>query len=180
MAGINLNTVAMAFLTAGVTASVAGFIAREIMHPHVPETPAYRISSQHAAASSGGAEKKGGGLEPVSALLASADAAAGQKAARVCTACHTFDKGGANRVGPNLWGIVGGPKAHVKTGFNYSSGLAGAGGNWTFEDLNHFIYAPSEFIKGTKMSYGGMKSVKERANIIAWLREQSDSPLPLP
>jgi cytochrome c len=119
-------------------------------------------------------------IEPVGPLLAAADVAAGQVIARRCTACHTFDKGGANRVGPNLWDIVGADHAHAP-GFAYSPVISGMKGKpWTYEELNAFIVNPRAYAPGTKMVFAGIARVQERANLIAWMRSQSDAPKPLP
>lgn len=117
--------------------------------------------------------------EGIAALLASADADAGAKVSKKCAACHSFDKGGKNKVGPNLWDIVG--KAMASTeGFKYSSGLAGMGGEWSYDNLDTFLTKPKDFVAGTKMSFAGIKDAEDRANLIAFLRGLSDEPKPLP
>lgn len=117
--------------------------------------------------------------ESVSALLAGADIAAGEKLIKKCAACHSIDQGGANKVGPNLWNVVGAPKAG-HDGFSYSSALTALGGAWTYEDLNHFLAKPKAFAPGTKMGFAGLKDADDRANLIAFLRTLSASPQPLP
>ena len=120
------------------------------------------------------------GPEPVLALLAGADPAAGEAATRKCTACHTFDEGGANKVGPNLWNIVDAAIAGVE-GFSYSDALEGmAEQSWTYEALNAFLAKPRDFAPGTKMSFAGISKVGERADLIAYLRNLSADPAPLP
>jgi len=119
-------------------------------------------------------------LEPVAPLLASADLANGEKLSKACAACHSFDKGGPNKVGPNLWNIVGAKHAHAE-GFAYSDAIAAmADKPWSYEELNAFLAAPKVYAPGTKMGYAGMKKVEDRADLIAWLRSLSDSPQPLP
>ncbi len=100
--------------------------------------------------------------EPLPVLLAKADPAKGQAAAKKCQACHTFEKGGPNKVGPNLYGVVGGPKAHAQA-FNYSAALKGKGGDWNFEELDKFIHNPKGAIPGTIMAFAGIPSADERA-----------------
>jgi cytochrome c len=117
--------------------------------------------------------------QPIGQLLASANSEQGQTAARVCETCHTFEKGGANRVGPNLWGIVDRPKAS-EPGFNYSAAMKAAGGTWTFDDLNKFLANPRQDIPGTAMTFAGINRDRQRADVIAYLRTLSDNPVPLP
>ena len=118
--------------------------------------------------------------EPIDALLATADAAAGQKTGKVCTNCHSVDKGGATRIGPNLWNIVNRRPASVP-GFPYSSALQSTKiKTWTYGNLNTWLFSPNTFAPGTQMTYFGLKKTQDRANVIAWLRTLSDSPAPLP
>lgn len=112
-------------------------------------------------------------------LIATADPVAGAGQVGICKACHTFDKGGRALIGPNLWGVVGRPKA-TASGFAYSPALSGLGGAWTYEDLDKFLENPSGFAKGTKMSFAGARKPEQRAAIIAYLRQQADSPAPPP
>jgi cytochrome c len=113
------------------------------------------------------------------AMLASADAGVGKKAFKKCKACHSSEKGGKKKVGPNLWDIVGKAKA-TGAGFGYSDALKGLGGAWTYQDLNGFLADPKGFAKGTKMGFRGVKKAKDRAAIIVYLRSLSDQPKPLP
>ncbi len=115
----------------------------------------------------------------LAALLAAADTDAGKKVFRKCKACHGFDKGGKNKVGPNLWDIVGRPVAGGG-GFKYSGALGEIGGNWSYEALDAFLASPKTFAKGTKMSFSGVKDEIDRANLIAWMRTLSDNPAALP
>ena len=116
---------------------------------------------------------------PVQTVLASADAHAGQSAAKVCGACHNFTKGAGAKVGPDLYGVVERDIGKAP-GFSYSSALEHKGGKWTFQDLYEWIKNPKAFIPGNKMGFPGIKNPQERANIIAYLDEQSDHPVPLP
>ena len=114
------------------------------------------------------------------AMLATADVAAGEKTSSTCAACHSFKKGGADGVGPNLWNTVGNARAH-STGFNYSDALKGMHGEkWTYEALNSYLTNPRTFAPGNKMPFGGIADPKKRADLIAWMRTLSDSPAPLP
>ena len=115
-------------------------------------------------------------------LIAAADTAAGQKVAKKCTTCHDLAKNGPDKVGPNLWGIVGSPMA-ARQGYKYSdalAGLGGLGGQWGYVALDAFLIKPKVFAPGTKMSFGGIKKPADRASIIAFLRMLSDNPMALP
>jgi cytochrome c len=116
---------------------------------------------------------------PVTTLLASANADAGQSAMKQCAACHSWTKGGGNKIGPNLYDIVG-RDIGKEAGFSYSSGVAQKGGKWTFDELSQWLKNPKAFIPGNKMAFAGVKDPKDRANIIAYLDKQADSPVPLP
>ena len=113
------------------------------------------------------------------ATLPTADAAAGKKVFKKCKACHSSEKGGKNKVGPNLWDVVGRAKAGMP-GFKFSGALKGLGGEWTYKDLDAFLAGPKGFAKGTKMSFAGLNKPKDRAAVIIYLRSLSDSPKPLP
>ena len=119
------------------------------------------------------------GPEPILALLANANIEKGQKLSKACAACHSFDNGGADKVGPNLWNVVNRPIGS-KAGFAYSDVLASAGEDWTFENLNAFMWKPKKSYPGTKMNYIGLKKPQQRADIIMWLRTLSDNPVALP
>ncbi|MBL0941130.1 MAG: cytochrome c family protein [Alphaproteobacteria bacterium] len=116
---------------------------------------------------------------PIEPLLATANVENGAKIAKKCVQCHSLEKGGANRIGPNLWGIIKNKMAHA-IGFPYSKGLEAKKDTWTFENLNHFIYKPRGFIAGTKMSFAGLGKAQDRADLIAYLNTLSDVPQPLP
>jgi cytochrome c len=115
---------------------------------------------------------------PVATLLASANPSAGEAAMKPCAVCHVWTKGGGNKVGPNLYGVVD-REIGKEPGFSYSSAVAGKGGKWTFDELYEWIKNPKAFIPGNKMAFAGVKDPKDRANIIAYLDKQADNPVPL-
>lgn len=171
------NKVAGAVLFGGLIAMTCGFVADLLVHPKKLKENVYVVAVPEPAAAGGAAPKP---LEPVGPMLASANVADGQKAANKCAACHTFEKGGPNKVGPNLWNIVGNNRAHLAN-FSYSNTLAGQKGEtWGYEDLNKFLHSPRSVVPGTKMAFAGISSDKERAAVIAYLRSLSDAPKPLP
>lgn len=135
--------------------------------------------AETATAEGEAAEAPAEGAGGVVAMLASADAEAGAKVSRKCAACHSFDEGGPNKVGPNLWDIVGQDIAKHED-FKYSDALAEREGNWTYENLSAFLSNPRDYAPGTKMSFAGIKDDEDLANLIAFLREQSGDPQPLP
>jgi cytochrome c len=112
-------------------------------------------------------------------LLKAADPAAGEKIAAKCKACHDLSKGGPNKIGPNLWDIVGNKQAHLDN-FSYSDAVKGLGGQWTYENLDKFLTKPKDYAPGTKMTFPGLPKPEDRAALIAYLRSLSDSPKPLP
>ena len=117
-------------------------------------------------------------LPPIEPLLASASIDAGAKVFKKCAACHSVDKGGANKIGPALWGVVNRKIGGVQ-GFKYSTAMAKYGKKWSFEELNGFLHKPMKYMKGTKMGFIGLKKDKDRANVIAYMNSKSDTPVPL-
>jgi len=143
--------------------------------PHI-DKPGFAIAAKEEAA--GGGQQAPQAVQPIETLLASASAEKGQATAKQCATCHTFEKGGPNRVGPNLYGIVGANKAHLPN-FNYSGAMKGKGGDWSFEELNKFLANPRGYVPGTNMTFAGLRD-SQRADVIAYLNSLSDSPKPLP
>ena len=143
----------------------------------------YKLPVEAASASASAATAKeadpGFQFSDVLPLLATANVEAGAKNFRKCSACHTVDQGGKNKVGPNLWNIVNKDKGAVE-GFKYSTALAEKEGNWTFENLALFLNAPKGWLPGTKMSFAGLRKPKDVAEMLAYLRTLSDAPAELP
>lgn len=180
MTGMQVNKIFAAVLVAVISAVLCGFVARGVVHVDAPKENAFKIEVAAEAAAGGAAPAAEAKAEPILALIATADAAKGQAASKVCAACHTFGKGEPARVGPNLWGIIGSARAHM-AGFAYSDAMkALASTKWTYDELNKFLWNPKKHIAGTKMVFAGMKKPEDRAALIAWLRTQADAPAALP
>lgn len=182
MNAFELNKVAMAFLATVFILFSLSLLSDSIFHAETPEQAGYVIE-----ASEGGGESEvadtGPAYDPITPLLASADASAGESVFKKCASCHTWEKGGANKVGPNLWGVVGSVVGTNVADFKYSAALTAygeSGKTWTYEELNGFLFKPKSHIKGTSMGFSGLKKTDDRANLIAWLRTHSESPEPLP
>jgi len=144
---------------------------------HEPEKPGFEVAGTDEKPD-GKEEKPGGGSEIIAALH-SADAAQGEADAGLCKVCHTFDKGGATLVGPNLYDVVG-KKIASHEGVTYTPALKAKEGDWTFETLDVWLTNPQAFAPGTTMAFPGIPDLKKRANVIAFLRSKSDKPVPLP
>jgi cytochrome c len=172
---LEVNKVLAAILTAGIVASGSGVISRIIYQPSVPEEAAYPIE---VAATEGVADGEAAPEVSLAALLAEGSVEEGQTQARKCVACHSFEQGGPNKIGPALSGVLGRDIASHE-GFAYSDALAAKEGAWDYESLGAFLANPKEWAPGTKMAFAGLPP-EDRANVILYLRSLSDSPPPLP
>jgi cytochrome c len=175
------NKIAAAVLVAMILAMVSGILADHLVQPQKLAKAVYTVAGTETTGESKEAAKPAG-PEPIAPLLASASVDAGKSDIKVCTACHTFEKGQPNRIGPNLYGIVGDEIAHDRGGYDFSAALKAAAKDkkeWTPETLNEWLYKPQNFAKGTKMTFAGMAKAKDRADVIAYLNSLSDNPKPL-
>lgn len=183
MDSFQLNKYAGAFLATVFVLFTIKILAESIFHVETPEQFGYVIEAAEGEGAGAGEAPDAAEAQPIAPLLASADTAAGETVFKKCAACHTWEKGGANKVGPNLWDIVNRPIASHE-GFSYSTALQeyAQGGSvvWDYEELNGFFENPKKHVKGTAMGFAGLKKIEERANLIAWMRTHSDNPVPLP
>lgn len=173
MSGIELNKIAASILLASLIAMVVGVIANVLYKPKLQLAKrGYQIevteSNEPSAGTDGTEELK----IDIAALMTKANADAGAEVVKKCLSCHSFDNGGANKVGPNLWAVPGGPKAHRKD-FAYSKALETKGGTWDDDSLFHFLHKPSKFLPGTKMSFAGLSKPEDVANVIAFLKQKA-------
>lgn len=176
MTGPQSNKIFAALLIAGITAYLSAFVADKLIYPEKLSEDAVQIEGGEVAS---GVVSGPAGPEPIMHLIASADIAKGETLSRACAACHSFDNGGPDKVGPNLYGIVGASFAH-KDGFAYSDAMQNMEGSWGYDELNKFLYKPKSYVEGTKMNYIGMKNPEDRAAMVAWLRSMGSSLVALP
>jgi cytochrome c len=177
MDSFELNKVLGALLGTCLFVVALNITASAVFAPQKPAKPGYDIAvTEHPA----GGDKAGAApSQPIETLLASASVERGQNTAKACQACHSFEKGGPNKVGPNLWNVVNRPKAS-EPGFNYSAAMKAKGGNWTYDELNKFLANPQAYVPGTAMGFAGIPRDNPRADVIDYLRTLADNPAPLP
>jgi cytochrome c len=169
------NTIAGWVLGAGIVALGASIVSGEMFHQERPEKMGYPIEGVVIEGEGGGEAEP-----PIATLLAAADPAKGAQQFAKCSSCHTIEKGGPQKQGPNLWGVMGTGIGKHTPGFPYSPALAGKGGSWDWESMSQWIKSPRDFAPGTKMTFAGIGKAEDRANLLAYLNSQGDSPLPLP
>jgi cytochrome c len=174
-----LNKIFGAILGVMIFVMGIGFVAKSIYTSKLPHEPAYVIEVPDAPAEGG---TPAAVVEPIAARLAKANVDKGEEAHKPCLACHGFEKGAAKKQGPGLWGVVGNPQgAHPDFGYSEAmQKVTAAGGKWTYDDLDRFLAGPKKYLPGTAMGFAGYADPQKRADLIAWLRSQDDTPEALP
>ena len=175
-----MNKIIVSIVLAVILVLGINKITDAIFYVEKPEKSAYQVANITTAASTTAAET---GLENsesgnIMALFASTNAADGAKVFKKCAACHSIVQGGGNKIGPALWGVLGRQAGSISD-YKYSKAMAAYGKTWSFEEMNGFLTKPKDWIKGTKMSFMGLKSAKDRAAVILYMNENTDNPLPL-
>ncbi len=170
------NTIAGWALAGGIAALGLSILSGEYFHAERPEKMGYTVEGVEADDSAGPAVAE----KPIEFYLASADPAKGADVFKKCAACHNADKGGPNALGPNLYGVVGEAIGQGAGGFPFSDALKSKGGNWDWTQLGQWLKSPKAFAPGTKMTFAGLSKPEDRANVIAYLNQQSASPKRMP
>jgi cytochrome c len=176
MESFEFNKIAGAVLATGLLVLGLKNFGSELFKTEAPEKPGFAIAVAETQPADGGAAA----AAPLPVLLAKADVGKGTAGAKACAACHSFEKGGANKVGPALWNIIGRKKGSVE-GYAYSDAFKALGdAPWDFETMSKWLAAPKAMVPGTKMAFGGIRNDQTRADVIAYLNSLSDAPQPLP
>ena len=179
MDSFEINKIVAAVLLVALLVIGIGKLSNVIFYVEKPEKPGYAVEVQQASTSTTAAATVEDKKVDIAALMALGDVNAGEKIFKKCAACHSINQGGANKIGPALYNVVG-RKIGGVTDYKYSKAFVEYGKEWNFEELNGFLIKPSKWIKGTKMAYAGLRKEEDRASIIKYLNQNSDSPLPLP
>jgi len=179
MDSFEINKIVAAILMVALLIIGISKLSEIVFYVEKPETPGYSIEEQEVASVSVSSEKMTEKIVDMAALMSLGDVASGEKIFKKCAACHSIVKGGKNNIGPALYNVVG-RKVGVVNDYKYSKALAGYDKAWTFEELNGYLIKPAKWIKGTKMAFAGLRKEKDRASVIKYLNQNSDSPLPLP
>jgi len=179
MDSFELNKIIAAILMVALLVIGLGKIADGVFHVKKPKNPGYRVEVASQVSSETSLATEIVEKIDIAAVMALGDITSGEKIFKKCAACHSINKGGKNKIGPALYNVVGRAVGGVDD-YKYSKALASYGKEWTFEELNGFLTKPSSYLKGTKMSYAGLRKEKDRASVIKYLNQNSDSPKLLP
>ena len=178
MDSFELNKIIAAVLMVALLVIGIGKFSDIIFHVDKPETPGYKVEVDQVTTTSAvsSAEVQ---VVDIATLMAMGDVISGKKIFKKCASCHSINKGGKNNIGPALYNVVG-RKVGAISDYKYSKALTAYDKEWTLEELNGFLIKPAKWIKGTKMSYAGLRKEKDRASVIKYLNQNSDSPVSLP
>ena len=179
MDSFELNKIIAAVLLVALLVIGIGKLSNVIFHVEKPKMPGYVVEVEQIASTStstGVVEEK---KVDITVLMAMGDITSGEKIFKKCAACHSIVKGGKNKIGPALYNVVGRKVGDIAD-YKYSKALAAYDKEWSFEELNGFLIKPSKWIKGTKMAYAGLRKESDRASVIKYLNQNSDTPQPLP
>ena len=179
MDSFELNKIIAAVLMVALLVIGLGKIADEVFHVKKPKDPGYQVEVESQLISETSQAVKVVEKIDIAAVMALGDVASGEKIFKKCAACHSINKGGKNKIGPALYNVVGRAVGGVDN-YKYSKTLTSYGKEWTFEELNGFLTKPSSYLKGTKMSYAGLRKENDRASVIKYLNQNSDNPKKLP
>jgi cytochrome c len=179
MDSFEINKIVAAVLLVALLVIGIGKLSNVIFYVEKPEKPGYAVEVQQTSTSTTATATVEDKKVDIAALMALGDVNAGEKIFKKCAACHSINQGGANKIGPALYNVVG-RKIGGVADYKYSKAFVEYGKEWNFEELNGFLIKPSKWIKGTKMAYAGLRKEEDRASIIKYLNQNSDSPLPLP
>jgi len=179
MDSFELNKIIAAILMVALLVIGLGKVADSVFHVKKPKNPGYKVEVESQSTSDTSQTASAVEKIDIASIMALGDIASGEKIFKKCAACHSINKGGKNKIGPALYNVVG-RKVGGLDNYKYSKALALYSKEWTFEELNGFLLKPASYLKGTKMSYAGLRKEKDRASIIKYLNQNSDSPKPLP
>ena len=179
MDSFEINKIVAAVLMVALLVIGIGKLSDVIFHVEKPETPGYAVEVEQVSTASSSAKTDTEEKVDIAALMAMGDIASGEKIFKKCAACHSIIKGGKNAIGPALYNVVGRKVGSVED-YKYSKALGAYEKEWTLEELNGYLTKPAKWIKGTKMAFAGLRKEADRASVIKYLNENSDSPIPLP
>ena len=179
MDSFEINKIVAAVLMVALLVIGIGKLSNVIFHVEKPKTPGYAVEVEQTTTVSSSTEKAVEEKVDIASLMAMGDIALGEKVFKKCAACHSIVKGGKNNIGPALYNVVG-RKTGIVSDYKYSKALASYDKEWTFEELNGYLIKPAKWVKGTKMAFAGLRKEKDRASVIKYLNQNSDSPVPLP
>ncbi len=179
MDSFEINKIIAAVLLIALIVIGIGKISDLVFHIDKPEKSAYKVEIQENTTVPTSEIAKVDKKVDIVALLALGDISHGEKVFKKCAACHLINKGGENKIGPALYGVIG-RKVASKEDYKYSKAMSEYDKNWTFEEMNGYLKKPQSYIKGTKMAFAGLRKEKDRASVILYLNKNSDNPLPLP